>query len=48
MRTLFTTLGLINLCVACVFIVPAPMVLGTILLTAGALGGRDADYADEA
>lgn len=46
MRTLFATLGLVNLAVACIFIVPAPMVAGTIFLTAGALGGREA-YEDE-
>jgi hypothetical protein len=47
MRTLFTFLGITNLVVACVFIVPAPMVLGTLFLTAGALGGREPDYADQ-
>lgn len=45
MRTLFTTLGLLNLIVACVFIVPAPMFTGTLFLLAGTLGGREA-YCD--
>jgi hypothetical protein len=48
MRTLFTTLGLLNLALSVAFLAPACMLTGTVLLTAGALGGRDADYADEA
>lgn len=42
MRTLLTFLGITNLCLSVAFIAPACMFAGTIFLTAGALGGREA------
>jgi hypothetical protein len=45
MKTLLLSLALTNLAASAIFLAPACMLTGTIFLTAGALGGREA-YCD--
>jgi hypothetical protein len=48
MKTLLLSLALANLAASAIFLAPAAMVTGTVLMATVVFGGRDADYADEA